>query len=60
MKKTYIKPATSVYDIETESIIAQSPGINTTSDFNVDNGQEGSREDNTNNPSTPNLWEQGW
>lgn len=48
----------TAYDIKLENIIAMSPGINPGE--TVGEGEEASREDYTNHPSTPNLWEQGW
>lgn len=59
MKKTYIKPEASIFDVELSNIIAASLGVNddTEVDTSVDGGQLG-REDNT--PSNPNLWEQTW
>lgn len=57
MKKTYIKPVVSTYDIELENMIATSgPGID---EEKVEGGSEGSRDEN-NRPSNPNLWDQLW
>ena len=58
MKKTYIAPSVEVIKVGAISMLAASMELNDTAvDTSVDGGQLG-REDN--NPSRPNLWEQGW
>ena len=58
MKKTYIAPSVEVIKVGAISMLAASMVLNdTTVDTSEEGGQLG-REDN--NPSLPNLWEQGW
>lgn len=59
MKKTYITPALEVIKVCASSLMASSMGINNNEEDAVDtsNGGQLGREDN---PSRPNLWEQGW
>lgn len=66
MKKVYIKPSNEVYNISTtEGILASVSGSSSNPEgFDPSIGGEGegdggdySREDN---PSRPNIWEQGW
>ena len=58
MKKTYIAPSVEVIKVGAISMLAASMVIsNDTVDTSEEGGQLG-REDN--NPSRPNLWEQGW
>ena len=57
MKKTYIKPQMSVYDLELEGMIAASIKIidgNQTIDTSVDGAQLGNK---YNNPWSSNNWE---
>ena len=58
MKKTYITPEVEVIKVGAVSMLATSMGISDkevdTSDGNVQLGRE------DNNPSSPNLWDQGW
>ncbi len=59
MKKTYITPEVEVIKVGAISMLAASMGIY--DDKEVDTSGEGAqlgREDN--NPSRPNLWDQGW
>ena len=59
MKKTYITPEVDVIKVGAISMLATSMGIN--DDKEVDTSGDGvqlGREDN--NPSSPNLWDQGW
>ncbi|MBO5172939.1 MAG: hypothetical protein J6B83_07845 [Bacteroidaceae bacterium] len=59
MKKTYISPAQSIVNINACAMIATSLPVGNNEQFvdtSVDDGQLG-REDN---PSRPNIWEQGW
>ena len=59
MKKTYITPEVEVIKVGAISMLAASMGIN--DDKEVDTSGDGvqlGREDN--NPSSPNLWDQGW
>ena len=58
MKKTYIAPEVEVIKVGAVSMLATSMGI---SNDEVNTSVEGvqlGREDN--NPSRPNLWDQGW
>ena len=58
MKKTYITPEMEVIKVGAVSMLAASLGI---SNDEVNTSAEGvqlGREDN--NPSSPNLWNQGW
>ena len=55
MKKTYIKPEANIFDVELNNIIATSLGVDDS--VEVPDDGEKSREDN---PSRPNIWEQGW
>ena len=59
MKKTYITPEVEVIKVGAVSMLATSMEIddNTEVDTSGDGVQLG-REDN--NPSSPNLWDQGW
>mgnify|MGYP003439496643 CR=1 FL=1 len=59
MKKTYIAPEVEVIKVGAISMLATSMGINDGKevDTSVEGAQLG-REDN--NPSSPNLWDQGW
>lgn len=61
MKKVYIKPSNEVYNISTtEGILVSGSnpeGFDTTVGGGEGNGEDLSREDN---PSRPNIWEQGW
>ena len=59
MKKTYIAPSLEVLKVDTNNIIATSLIIDGSDDNAVDtsNGGQLGREDN---PSRPNIWEQGW
>ena len=58
MEKTYIAPSVEVIKVGAISMLAASMVIsNDTVDTSEEGGQLG-REDN--NPSRPNLWEQGW
>lgn len=59
MKKQYITPSIEAIEINSVNIIASSDIIingDKETDTSVDGGQLG-REDN---PSRPNIWEQGW
>ena len=59
MKKTYIAPSVEVIKVGAISMLAASMVLNDTTE--VDTSEEGGqlgREDN--NPSRPNLWDQGW
>ncbi len=59
MKKTYITPEVEVIKVGAISMLAASLNLN--DDTQVDTGTDGvqlGREDN--NPSSPNLWDQGW
>ena len=60
MKKTYIKPVNEMYSMSTTNgILVGSKYDNTIGgDTGVEGGEDYSREDN--NPSRPNIWEQGW
>ena len=61
MKKVYIKPSNEVYNISTtEGILVSGSnpeGLDTTVGGGDGNGEDLGREDN---PSRPNIWEQGW
>ena len=59
MKKMYIAPEVETIKVNAMNMLAGSLGINdnTEVDTSVPGTQLG-REDN--NPSSPNLWEQGW
>ena len=59
MKKTYIAPVVEVIKVGAISMLAASLNLNddTQVDTSTDGAQLG-REDN--NPSSPNLWDQGW
>ena len=59
MKKTYITPEVEVIKVGAISMLAASLNLN--DDTQVDTGTDGvqlGREDN--NPSRPNIWDQGW
>ena len=59
MKKTYITPEVEVSKVGAISMLAASMGINDDKEVDTsDGGVQLGREDN--NPSSPNLWEQGW
>lgn len=57
MKKVYTKPSVESIKIQMESIIALSTQEGEITGENKDDFEPLSREDN---PSRPNLWEQGW
>lgn len=57
MKKVYTKPSVESIKIQMESIIALSTQEGEITGDNKDDFEPLSREDN---PSRPNLWEQGW
>ena len=57
MKKAYIKPSVEAFDIQMESIIALSTQDDGITGDNKDDFEPLGREDN---PSRPNIWEQGW
>ena len=60
MKKTDIKPVNEVYSMSTTNgILAGSDKLDNQigGDSGVEGGEDYGRE---NNPSRPNLWEQGW
>ena len=59
IKKEYMRPATVVYTTDLPCIIAGSPGFKeaASEDDYVKEDEVLARE---NNPSAPNLWEQGW
>ena len=59
MKKMYIAPEVETIKVNAMNMLAASLGINDNTE--VDTSEPGTqlgREDN--NPSSPNLWEQGW
>ena len=59
MKKTYITPEVEVIKVGAISMLAASMGINDDKEVDTsDGGVQLGREDN--NPSRPNLWDQGW
>ena len=58
MKKTYITPEVEAIEVQIEAIIALSTQGDQITDGNKDDFEPLGREDN--NPSSPNLWEQGW
>ena len=58
MKKAYIKPSVEAFDIQMESIIALSTQDTEIGSDNKDDFENLGREDN--NPSRPNIWDQGW
>ena len=58
MKKTYIKPQMSVYDLELEGMIAASIKIVNDSEKSVDTSVDGAQLGNKyNNPWSSNNWE---
>lgn len=57
MKKAYIKPSVEAFDIQMESIVALSTQDTEIGSGNKDDFENLGREDN---PSRPNIWEQGW
>lgn len=58
MKKTYITPEMEVIKVGAVSMLAASMGVNEDTVDTSGNGVQLGREDN--NPSSPNLWDQGW
>lgn len=58
MKKTYIVPYVEEINVGAISMLAASIGFNNTEVDTSGEGVQLGREDN--NPSSPNLWEQGW
>ena len=59
MKKTYITPEMEVIKVGAVSMLAASSmGISNDEVDTSGNGVQLGREDN--NPSRPNLWDQGW
>lgn len=58
MKKIYTKPSVESIKIQMESIIALSTQEGEITGDNKNDFEPLGREDN--NPSSPNLWEQGW
>lgn len=58
MKKTYITPEMEVIKVGAVSMLAASMGVKEDAVDTSGNGVQLGREDN--NPSSPNLWDQGW
>lgn len=58
MKKTYITPEVEVIKVGAISMLAASLGVN--NDKEVDTSGDGGQLGREDNPSRPNLWEQGW
>ena len=57
MKKTYIAPSVEVIKVEATSMLAASMRM---FDSEVDTTSDGGQLGRENNPSRPNIWEQGW
>lgn len=58
MKKVYMQPSVEVYNVTAVKMLAASLPIGDGNTPEVDpEGGQNSREDN---PSRPNIWEQGW
>lgn len=58
MKKTYIAPEVETIKVNAMNMLATSLGIN--NDTEVDTSDPGTQLGREDNPSRPNLWEQGW
>lgn len=58
MKKMYIAPEVETIKVNAMNILAASLGINDNTE--VDTSGEGVQLGREDNPSRPNIWEQGW